>query len=177
VREATATEVTRTIGPHYEDVFTYSRVHVCVLFYLHGDHLGSTAVATNAGGAKTNDVRYYAYGVPRAGDPAALPTDRAFTGQKLDRGTGLMYYGARYYDPALGMFLSPDTVVPEPGNPQGLNRYAYVYNNPLKYTDPSGHFAWFVAVPVGALIGAGVTYGFQVAANISQNGLNVQAFT
>jgi hypothetical protein len=67
--------------------------------------------------------------------------------------------------------------VPEPGNPQALNRYAYVYNNPLKYTDPSGHFAWFVAVPVGALIGAGITYGFQVAANISQNGLNVQAFT
>jgi hypothetical protein len=63
--------------------------------------------------------------------------------------------------------------VPEPGNPQALNRYAYVYNNPLKYTDPSGHFTWFVAVPVGALIGAGITYGFQVAANISQNGLNV----
>jgi len=73
-----------------------------VLFYLHGDHLGSTAVATNAGGAKTNDVRYYAYGVPRAGDPAALPTDRAFTGQKLDGGTGLMCCGARYYDPMLG---------------------------------------------------------------------------
>jgi hypothetical protein len=67
--------------------------------------------------------------------------------------------------------------VPEPGNQQALNRYAYVNNNPLKYTDPSDHFAWFVAVPIGALIGAGVTYGFQVAANISQNGLNVQAFT
>ena len=77
----------------------------------------------------------------------------------------------------LGRFISADPVVPEPGNPQGLNRYAYVTNNPLKYTDPSGHFAWFVAVPIGALIGAGVTYGFQVAANISQNGLNVQAFT
>jgi len=51
-----------------------------------------------------------------------------------------MYYGARYYDPALGMFLSPDTVVPEPGNPQSLNRYAYVLNNPLRYTDPTGYF-------------------------------------
>jgi len=39
----------------------------------------------------------------------------------------------------LGRFLSPDTIVPEPGSPQALNRYAYVYNNPLKYTDPSGH--------------------------------------
>jgi hypothetical protein len=86
-------------------------------------------------------------------------------------------YRARFYDPTLGRFLQPDPLVPEPGNPQALNRYAYVYNNPLRYTDPSGHFAWLIAVPVGALIGAGVTYGFQVAANISQNELNVQAFT
>jgi hypothetical protein len=88
-----------------------------------------------------------------------------------------MYHGVQYCDAALGRFIVPDTIVPEPGNPQALNRYAYVNNNPLKYTDPSDHFAWFVAVPIGALIGTGVTYGFQVAANISQNGLNVQAFT
>ncbi|MFZ1754285.1 MAG: RHS repeat-associated core domain-containing protein [Caldilineaceae bacterium] len=46
----------------------------------------------------------------RGGDPAALSTDRTFTGQKSD-GTGLLYYNARYYDPALGTFLSPDTMV------------------------------------------------------------------
>ena len=51
----------------------------------------------------------------------------------------MYYYGARYYDPALGRFIAPDTIVPEPGNPQSLNRYAYVNNNPLKYTDPTGH--------------------------------------
>jgi RHS repeat-associated protein len=107
-------------------------------FYLHGDHLGSTAVATSNTGAKTHDVRYFAYGAPRTGDLFALPTDHTFTGQKLDRDTGLMYYGARYYDPALGMFLSPDTLVPEPGNPQSLNRYSYVRNNPLRLVDPSG---------------------------------------
>jgi len=67
--------------------------------------------------------------------------------------------------------------VPEPGNPQALNRYAYVYNNPVRYNDPTGHCPWCIAIGVGALIGAGVTYGFQVAANISQNGLTVQAFT
>jgi hypothetical protein len=68
-------------------------------------------------------------------------------------------------------------LVPEPGNPQALNRYAYVTNNPLRYNDPTGHCPWCIAIGVGALIGAGVTYGFQVAANISQNGLTVQAFT
>ena len=52
-----------------------------------------------------------------------------------------MYYHARYYHPGLGHFVSADTIVPEPGNPQSLNRYAYVLNNPLKYTDPTGHYS------------------------------------
>jgi hypothetical protein len=47
--------------------------------------------------------------------------------------------GARWYDPSLNRFLSPDSIIPQPGNPQSLNRYSYVYNNPLGYTDPSGH--------------------------------------
>jgi uncharacterized protein RhaS with RHS repeats len=50
-----------------------------------------------------------------------------------------MYYGARYYDPAVGRFISADTLVPNPANPQTLNRYSYVNNNPILYTDPTGH--------------------------------------
>ena len=53
---------------------------------------------------------------------------------------GLYYHGARYYDPTIGRFISPDTVVPSEMNPQTLNRYSYVINNPLKYGDPSGRF-------------------------------------
>ena len=49
--------------------------------------------------------------------------------------------GARDYDPRLGRWLSADTIVPNPANSQSFNRYAYVYNNPLKYTDPSGRRA------------------------------------
>ncbi len=52
-----------------------------------------------------------------------------------------MYYGARFYDGALGRFIQPDTIVPEPGDPQALNRYSYVLNNPLRYTDPTGMFS------------------------------------
>lgn len=66
------------------------------------------------------------------------PTDKLFTGQRLDS-TGLYYYGARYYDPSIGRVISPDTIVPNPANPQSLNRYSYCLNNPLKYIDPSGH--------------------------------------
>jgi RHS repeat-associated protein len=64
---------------------------------------------------------------------------RLFTGQRLDQ-SGLYFYNARYYDPQIGRFISADTVVPDPSDPQNLNRYSYVLNNPLKYTDPSGHF-------------------------------------
>ncbi len=69
-----------------------------------------------------------------------------------------MYYGARYYDPTLGRFLSANTIVPQAGNPQGLNRYSYVGNNPLKYTDPSGH-CWDVASGVRSLPTYDVTCG------------------
>ena len=67
-----------------------------------------------------------------------ISTDRLFTGQRLDD-TGLYYYGARYYDAGIGRFISADTIVQSFSNPQTLNRYSYVTNNPLKYTDPTGH--------------------------------------
>ncbi len=51
-----------------------------------------------------------------------------------------MYYRARYYAAGLGRFVQADTIVPGIENPQGLNRYSYVLNNPLIYTDPTGHF-------------------------------------
>ena len=67
-----------------------------------------------------------------------MPTNIGYTGQRLDS-TGLMYYRARYYAQGLGRFVSADTMVPEPSNPQSLNRFSYTRNNPLKYIDPSGH--------------------------------------
>ena len=52
--------------------------------------------------------------------------------------TGLYYYGARYYDPVIGRFISADILVQSYRNPQALNRYSYTINNPLKYIDPTG---------------------------------------
>jgi RHS repeat-associated protein len=54
-------------------------------------------------------------------------------------GFGIYHYGARFYSPKLGIFLSADTIVPNAANPQAFNRYSYVYGNPLRYTDPSGN--------------------------------------
>ncbi len=81
-------------------------------------------------------IRYYPWGGVRSGD---VPTDRRFTGQRWDDTIGLYDYNARYYDPAIGRFIQPDIIVPDPTNPQDLNRYTYAGNNPLRYTDPSGY--------------------------------------
>jgi len=114
--------------------------------YLHGDHLGSTSLTTcgsrgGCGGAERDSVvarrLYHPYGAERYAE-GALPTDFTFTGQRKTPGLGLMHYGARYYHGGLGRFVSADTIVPEAGNPQDFNRYAYVRNNPLRYTDPTG---------------------------------------
>ncbi len=85
------------------------------------------------------ETRYLPYGEERWTAGGAQPTDFTFTGQRAERGFGLMDYRARYYDPRLGRFICADSIAPEPGNPQALNRYAYAYNNPLKYNDPTGH--------------------------------------
>jgi RHS repeat-associated protein len=69
-----------------------------------------------------------------------MPTDRQYTGQRREASLGFYDYVARQYDPALGRFLQADSIIPNPGNPQSLNRYSYVLNSPLRYTDPSGHF-------------------------------------
>jgi RHS repeat-associated protein len=82
--------------------------------------------------------RYYPYGSTRSGE---VPTDRLFTGQRFDGTIGLYDYGARFYDPALGRFISADPIVPNLANPQNLNWYSYVYNRPLVYVDDSGHIA------------------------------------
>ena len=54
-------------------------------------------------------------------------------------GLGIYDYGARFYSPKLGRFLSADTIVPGAANPQAFNRYSYVLNNPIRYNDPTGH--------------------------------------
>ena len=66
-------------------------------------------------------------------------TSYRYTGQRWDSGTGLYWHRSRWYDPKRARFIQPDTIVPEPGNPQSLNRYAYVNNNPLRFADPSGY--------------------------------------
>jgi len=130
-------------------------------YYVHSDHLDSSNVMTDETGTKVSQTEYQPYGKvsQQTGDDV---TPYKFTGKELDT-TGLYYYGARYYDPEIGRFISPDSIVQSPFDPQTLNRYTYVRNNPIKYVDPSGH-VWFIpfiiaivkAAVIGAAIGAGL---------------------
>jgi RHS repeat-associated protein len=108
------------------------------VLYYHSDHLGSNRLVTNNTGTKVEEIHYYPFGATQS-DTGSLSVNHKYTSQEYDAETGLYYYNARYYNPILGRFISPDTIVPNPANPQDLNRYSYVGNNPLNYTDPSGH--------------------------------------
>ena len=83
-------------------------------------------------------TRYTPFGSYRTGGRNQI-TDRAYTGQKENMDLGLYYYNARFYMPGIGRFLSADTIVPAPQNPQSFNRYAYVLNSPTNFSDPTGH--------------------------------------
>jgi RHS repeat-associated protein len=140
-----------------------------MVYYLHGDHLGSTSLTTcgvatsegGCGGLPLGDVvaqqRYLPYGAERW-HSGTLPTDYRFTSQRSEEATlGSLYdYGARFYSPALGRFLSPDPIVPNVTDPQLFGRYTYARNSPLMYNDPDGHcgplcIAVGLAVAIGAI--------------------------
>jgi RHS repeat-associated protein len=125
--------------------------------YYHGDHLGSSNIITDGSGQQIARYEYSPFGEV-AHQSGSYTTDIKYTG-KIQDDTGLYYYGARYYDPVIGRFITPDTIVQAPSDPQSLNRYAYCRNNPIKYVDPSGRWFW-VAVIVGAILG-----GASAAAN------------
>ncbi|MGI6259780.1 MAG: RHS repeat-associated core domain-containing protein, partial [Anaerolineaceae bacterium] len=104
--------------------------------WIYGDHLGSTSVTADKNGNELSRSSYYAWGTTRS-STGNQETDYGYTGQ-MQVGD-IYYYNARWYDPAIGRFLQADTIVPPHQGTQGFDRYAYVNNNPLRYTDSSGN--------------------------------------
>ena len=110
------------------------------VYWFHSDHLGSTSTLSDINGNEvvTSTVRFYPYGEYRV-TPSADLTDKGFTGHAQNDEIALIYMRARYYVPGVGRFASADSIVPNPADPQSVNRYSYVYNNPMGFRDPSGH--------------------------------------
>src|SRR5512138_3707522 len=96
------------------------------------DQLGSTSVTVKASDSTVSVQRYRPWGEVRD-TSGEMPTKYTYTGQYSNMGDfGLMFYNARWYDPALGRFAQADSVVPD--GVQGYDRYTYGNNNPSRYT-------------------------------------------
>jgi RHS repeat-associated protein len=106
--------------------------------YYTQDHAHSTRLETDAGGQVVNRYDYSAFGLPLARQEQ-VPQDLEFAGGRSDDETGLTFMNARYYDPELRHFVSADTIVPRPMNPQSLHRYSFAQQDPINFWDPSGH--------------------------------------
>ena len=112
------------------------------LKFIYPDHLDSSSRMADTQGNLVKALWYTPFGATakELGDAKAR---YRFTGKERDD-TGLYYYGARYYDEAAGRFLSADSLLPNIYDPQQLNRFVYVRNNPLAIIDPDGHKGYFV---------------------------------
>jgi len=135
------------------------------------DHLCSTSLTTDSAGNVISELRYKPWGSVRY-TAGTTSTKYQFTGQySYAADFGLLYYGARFYDPQLGRFSSPDSIIPQSQGVQGYDRYAYTNNNPVRYTDPSGHELYEVSQDVwGVLqgqIGIEITHQEKIASNFA----------
>jgi len=116
--------------------------------YVLTDHLGSTNVIARVDGTKVEQEAFDAWGNRRdpgtwtqVGTPGSIQTTtHGFTGQEGVEAMGIIHFNGRIYDPQLGRMLQADPLT-GPGT-QGLNKYSYVANNPLTFTDPSGYSWW-----------------------------------
>ncbi|UKB84066.1 hypothetical protein LF887_24220 [Chryseobacterium sp. MEBOG06] len=136
-------------------------------YYLHRDHLGSILAITKEDGSVAEKRFFDAWGNLKglADSTGQFVNLDQFTGESLllDRGysghehlwrAGLIHMNARIYDPILRRFLSPDNVLQEPFDTQNYNRYGYVFNNPLLYTDPSGNIGLAAVLLIAVAVSA-----------------------
>ena len=172
---AGSTQTTTYIGSLYEKTNGVPTKHIFLgsqriasiknqgssIQYYHTNHLGSTDTITNELGQEIVHYEYAPYGeIVLTDGPDS--TDYKFTGKPLDDETGLYFYGARYYNPVIGRFITPDPTIQRPSDPQDLNRYTYCRNNPVNLIDPTGLGWWskfwekvsgFFGAVIGTIVG------------------------
>lgn len=146
-------------------------------YYTYTDHLGSILTVTDnqaniiadqnfdAWGRRRN-VNDWSFTPPLGESEGASWLYRGYTGHEHLPEFNLINMNGRLYDPLLARFLSPDNFVQSPFNTQSHNRFSYVFNNPLKYNDPSGEIA-HILVPIGMAIAGAYLGGAAVNGNFN----------
>jgi RHS repeat-associated protein len=140
------------------------------------DHLGSTIAACDETGSVLQQQVYSPFGRTQR----AESDYDGYIGLDADADLGIAQFGDRYYAPELGRFLTPDWFIVENPrhalrHPQGLNVYSYAVNNPVRFRDPTGKFAFLAAVAIGAAVGfatgfvGGTVYGLTQGESLGQS--------
>lgn len=128
--------------------------HPDSIYFTFTDQLGSIVAIVDYEGNELFKTAYDAWGQPTV-YRNDINFHRGYCGHEMLPEFGLINMNGRLYDPLLGRFLSCDNFVQEPYNSQNFNRYSYCLNNPLKYCDPDGEFAW-MPILIGAIMGGGL---------------------
>ena len=121
---------------NFQDPDAYEKLQ----FYYHPDHLGSSSYITNLDGEVVQHIEYVPFGEVFIEERNSIwNTPYLFNAKEFDEETGLYYYGARYYDPRLSLWISTDALKEKTPN---VSPYIYTDNNPIIYIDPDGNFRW-----------------------------------
>jgi RHS repeat-associated protein len=143
--------------------------------YFHSDQLGSTTFVTDESQNLIAHEQYFPSGelwVDQTSDTSHTRQPYLFNGKELDVETGLYYFGARYYDPRIGLWTSPDPILSDymRGDtnrgvhlPQNLALYSYSWNNPVTIRDPNGKCPMCITALIGAAIGGAIGGGVYLA--------------
>ena len=133
--EDNAGTVTKYINGNGIDNKLRAQTGTTVNYFL-ADHLGSTNGLADNSGSVTSTISYDSFGIP---SNSSFTSRHQFTGREFDTFTGLQFFRARWYDPKIGRFISEDPIGFNGGD---LNLFAYVWNSPHNYRDPTGLYPY-----------------------------------
>ena len=137
-------------------------------FYYHPDYLGSSSYITNLDGEVSQHIEYVPFGEVFIEERNNMwNTPYLFNAKELDEETGMYYYGARYYDPRLSVWMSTDS---EEENFFNISSYTYCNNNPIILIDPDGNSPTFITGIIGVAVGGIIGGGIEVASQLIKQG-------